>query len=310
MFEPWIRFLLGLAILLVSTQQLVKLAEKMSRYFRVSPLIVGITVVALGTSLPELVVSVISIIKGDVGLAIGNIIGSNIINVLMVLPVGIFVGKLRIGTTKTQRNAWILLMATLLFYFSQTLNIPKVGVGLSLITLALMISWLEYRLGVLGRDHEDLKQPKALKNESWKAGSLAMIPFLLLGMVAGGYLVVNAVETISLLSGISTTVLGLTLTAVATSLPELLTTIFSQEDHQEKLTVGNIIGSNLYNLLLIGGVITLFPGTSTISTKEWLWLALTTAVFVWVLRRYRGRRPSRWIGVVLLSLFLAFILSQ
>jgi len=310
MSEPLLKFLVGIAILLFSTQKLVKLAEKLSRLARISPLIIGITVVALGTSLPEMVVSIVSAIKGDVGLAMGNIIGSNIINVLMVFPVGIFMGRLRIGTTKTQRNVMILLGATFFFFLTQSGMIPRVASGLLLIGLALAISLWEYYLGILGRNHEDLKQTKVLKKDAWGPRTAILVPLLLLGMIAGGWWVVESIETISLLSGISTTVLGLTLTAIATSLPELLTTIFSQEDHQEKLTVGNIIGSNLYNLLLIGGGLMLFPVATVVSSKEWWWLASTTLVFAWILKQSSGRRPSKWIGVILLSFFLIFIFSQ
>ena len=123
-------------------------------------------------------------------------------------------------------------------------------------------------------------------------------------------MVVSSIEAISILSGISTTILGLTLTAVATSLPELLTTIFSQEDNQEKITVGNIIGSNIYNLLLVGGIVMLFPSTTVIAIKEWVWLAISTIGFVLILRYYSGKRPPKWIGVILIFLFLIYLFFQ
>lgn len=310
MNEVLLKFGIGLAILLFSTQKLVRLAEKVSRIFRISPLIVGITVVAIGTSLPELAVSLISIARHDVGLAMGNIIGSNIVNVLMVLPVGLFIGKLRIGTTKTQRNALILLGVTAIFFLTQTIGTVKVGSGVFLIGLAAVISVIEYRLAVFGRTHEDTKRFKGLRNGKLGWGAIFFGLLLVLGIIGGAILVVDSVEKISLLTGISTTVLGLTLTAVATSLPELLTTIFSQEDHEEKITVGNILGSNIYNLLLVGGIISLFPLTVVIQTKEWIWLAVATVGFVAILRHYKGQKPPRKIGAVLLILFVIYLLSQ
>jgi cation:H+ antiporter len=310
MYESLLKFCIGLIILLFSTQKLVKLAEKISRVFRISPLIIGTTIVALGTSLPELAVSTVSAFRNDVGLAMGNIIGSNIINVLMVLPVGIFIGKMRIGTIKTQQNVLILLGATVIFCLTQFAGISKPVAGMFLIGMAILISIMEYQLGVFGRDHEDLKQFKKTKNGKLSLSTIIFGFILILGIIAGGFLVVDSVETISILSGISTTVLGLTLTAIATSLPELLTTIFSQEDHQEKITVGNILGSNIYNLLLIGGIIMLFPSTTVIPIKEWAWLAIATIGFVLILRYYSGKRPSRWIGAILFFLFLVYLLSQ
>ena len=310
MYVSLLEFCIGITILLFSTQKLVKLAEKISRVFRISPLIIGVTIVALGTSLPELAVSVVSAFKGDVGLAMGNIIGSNIVNVLMVLPVGIFIGKLRIGAIKTQRNALILLGVTVVFFLTQFIGISKSISGLFLIGLAILVSIVEYQLAVNGRNHEDLKQFRTLKNGRLGSNTIIFGLIFIFGIIAGSLLVVGSVEEISALTGISTTILGLTLTAVATSLPELLTTIFSQEDHQEKITVGNIIGSNIYNLLLIGGIIMLFPSTMVIPIKEWVWLAIATIGFVVILRFYSGRRPSKWIGTILMILFFVYLLSQ
>ncbi|MFH1840618.1 MAG: sodium:calcium antiporter [Candidatus Shapirobacteria bacterium] len=310
MSEIILKFCLGLAILLFSTQKLVRLAEKISRIFRISPLVVGITVVAIGTSLPELAVSAVSIAKHDTGLAMGNIIGSNIVNVLMVLPVGLFIGKFRIGTTKTQRNALFLLGVTAIFFLTQFMGTVKYISGAFLVGLAILISVMEYKLGILGRTHEDSQQFKKLKNERLGASVVFFGFLLVLGIIGGSVLIVDSVEKISRLTGVSTTILGLTLIAVATSLPELLTTILSQEDGQEKITVGNILGSNIYNLLLVGGIVSLFPLTAIIQAKEWVWLAVTTIGFVFILRYYKGQKPPKWIGLVLLLLFLVYLLSQ
>ncbi|KKT42210.1 MAG: hypothetical protein UW64_C0001G0078 [Microgenomates group bacterium GW2011_GWC1_44_37] len=304
------KFAIGLVILLFSTQKLVALAEKISRKFRVSPLIVGITVVAIGTSLPELTVSVISILKNDSGLAMGNIIGSNIVNILMVFPVGLLLGNLRIGTTKTQKNALILLGVTALFFLSRYTGEFRKIFGISLIGLSVLVSYIEYQFAVSGRLHEDLKQFKKDHKEKLSSFSYLIGLFLIVGIIAGGILVVNSIEGISLLTGISTTVLGLTLSAVATSLPELLTTIFSQKDHQEKITIGNVIGSNIYNLLLIGGIVSLFPLTKVVSVSEWLWLGVTTLAFVFIIKFYKGSRPPKFIGLLLLLFFFIYIFTQ
>ncbi|PIP85359.1 hypothetical protein COT86_00720 [Candidatus Collierbacteria bacterium CG10_big_fil_rev_8_21_14_0_10_43_36] len=305
-----LKFSAGLLILLFSTQKLVVLAEKISRKFRISPLIVGITIVAIGTSLPELTVSIISILKNDSGLAMGNIIGSNIANILMVFPTGILLGNLRIGTTKTQRSALILLVVTALFFLSRYVGEFRKIFGISLIGLSVLVSFIEYQFGVSGRLHEDLKRFKMVYDEKLNSFLYLLALFLILGIIVGGILVVNSIEGISLLTGIPTTVLGLTLSAVATSLPELLTTVFSQKNHQEKITIGNVIGSNIYNLLLIGGIISLFPLTRVVSIGEWLWLVITTISFVFILRYYKGKRPPKYIGLILLLFFFVYIFTQ
>src|SRR3990167_4494747 len=121
--------------------------ENISKSFRVSPLIIGVTIVALGTSLPELAVSTVAILKHDVGLAFGNIIGSNIANILLVFPVGILLGKLRVGTTKTQKNALLVLLVTGLFALLHFLHFPPFFSGLLLTSLSLITTVLQYHWG-------------------------------------------------------------------------------------------------------------------------------------------------------------------
>ncbi len=148
-------FLAGIIVLLISTRIFVDVATKISFYLRISPLIIGATVVALGTSLPELTVSIFAILRGDPGLAAGNIIGSNIANILLVFPIGILFGGIRIGTTKTQRNGIMLLAATVIFFvFFKYFASPIAGV--ILIGLAVMFTIKEYQWGIVGRLHEIL----------------------------------------------------------------------------------------------------------------------------------------------------------
>lgn len=309
MLELLLKFGTGIAILLLSTQTFVKLAKKISLTLRISPLIIGTTLVALGTSLPELSVSLIAAIKNDAGLAMGNIIGSNIINVLVVLPVGIVIGKLRIGKTKTQRNAFLLLGITGVFVLLQLTSFPPLLSGLFLVTSALVVTILEYRWAVFGRNHEDAAKFNNHKKGRFTFGGFVSIILSLIGIIIGGILLVTSVESISLITGYSTTILGLSLTAIATSLPELLTTIFSQEEDQEKITVGNIIGSNMYNLLFIGGLVTIFSPKMTMPFGDWIWLISTTICFVFILRYYSGKNVPKWVGVFLFGLSLIYLLT-
>lgn len=300
-------FLLGITLLLFSTHTLVKLAEKISRSLSVSPLIIGTTLVALGTSLPELTVSVLASLKHDAGLALGSIIGSNIANIFLVLPVGIFIGRLGIHSTKTQRNALLLLGVTLLFILLQQFSLPAIFPGLLLLTLALLVTFGEYHFGVLGKTCLPAGRPKVeklLKEDERGKISLQKIPSVLLaalGIIAGGVLVVRSIENIAFITGLSTTILGLSLAAIATSLPELMATVFAQEDRQEEITLGDIIGSNIYNLLFVGGVVTLFSPAAAIPRQSWAWLIIATLCFVFILRYFSGKTVPKFIG---LSLFV------
>lgn len=304
-----LKFGIGVVVLLLSTQTFVKLAKKISLALRISPLIIGITIVALGTSLPELSISLVATVKNDAGLALGNIIGSNIVNILMVVPVGIVIGKLRIGKTKTQRNAVLLLGITGVFVLLQLLSFPPLLSGLFLVTSALVVTMLEYQWAVFGRSHEDSVRFNNHKKGRFTFGGFVSLILSLIGIIIGGILLVTSVEDISLVTGYSTTVLGLSLTAIVTSLPELLTTIFSQEEDQEKITIGNIIGSNIYNLLFIGGLVTIFSPKMTMPVGDWVWLISTTICFVFILGYYKGKTVPRRVGVFLFVLLIIYLLT-
>jgi cation:H+ antiporter len=303
-------FLLGMGLLLISTEKLVKLAENMSLVMKISPLIVGIVLVSIGTSLPELAVSTVSSIRGDVGLAVGNILGSHVINILLVLPVGILFGNLRIGTTKTQWNLWVLVAVTLLFFLTRLLPLPHLLVGILLLGGALGVSYTEYRLALQGREHEDrLLFRRTHKHIPHNYPIMAAV-VLLAGIVMGGIFIVLSLENLSELTGISTTVFGLTLIAAITSMPELITTVYSQKNNLDKITVGNIIGSNIYNLLLIGGVVSCFSAKGSISTVTWAWVLATTAGLVVILHAFSGKLIPRWVGVLLLVCFFGYVSMQ
>ena len=301
----------GIVLLLLSTRTLIRLSEILSYTLKLSPLFIGMTIVAIGTSLPELSVSTVASLNNDYALAVGNIIGSNIVNILLVFSVGILIGNLRIGTTKTQRNAIILLFFTTLYTYAHYLGtFSRQHLGLVFILLSLLLTFVEYKWAMFGRTHEDTKRFGSLEQVNFPASKWIMLALSLAGVITGGYFIVTSTEKLSLITGLSTGLLGLTLTAVATSLPELLTTIFSQEKHEEKITIGNVIGSNIYNLLLIGGIIDFLSPGFYPTNISYLPLNIATVIFVLIMFIYRGRVIPKWIGLVLLSLFLIYIIFE
>jgi len=302
-------FIVGTLVLLFSTEIFIRTAVRISAKLRISPLIIGTTIVAIGTSIPELAVSGIAAANNDPGLAIGNIVGSNIVNITLVLPIGILIGKLRIGTTKTQRNALLLLAVTALFALPNIPAFPILSSGALLLVLALIFTIGEYRLGIIGRDHEDAVRFHSRKNHHPHSVKLALVALSLAGIVLGGYVTVASVESIARLSGYSTTILGLSLTAIATSLPELLATIVSQEEHQAKITIGNVMGSNVYNILLIGGIVRLFSSPQPIPAIEWIFLLVATTGFIAIIRYFSGKAIPKWVGVALLGVFAVFLFT-
>jgi cation:H+ antiporter len=304
---PITLFVIGVILLLVCTQAFVKLAERISASLKLSPLIIGLTIVSIGTSLPELTVSTIAVIRGDTGLAMGNIIGSNIVNVLLVLGVGIFTGKLFVGTTKTQRNIWMMAGITGLFLFFYFIKFSSLLTGGVLLSLVLFVTLEEYVLGVNGRNHEDARFLKKRKIMKFSVVDTGKLIGAIAGIVIGGLLTVASVEQLSVLMGISATVLGLSVTAIATSLPELLTTIFSEVDHEEKITIGNLIGSNIYNLTLIGGLVLFLTSWNAITSYEIIMLITSTLAFTGIIAVFNGRIIPKYIGFLLLILFCIYI---
>lgn len=293
-------FVIGLAILLIASEILVGLSIHFSRILRISPLIIGITVIALGTSLPELTVSTLSGLKGDLGLAFGNIIGSNIFNLILVFPLALLVKPLKVDSHQTQTNALIMLVATFIFVTLHFLHLPNIATSLILLTLAVITLFFDHQQGALDRLKHKQKPP--IKD-------IVLLITSLIGIISGGLLVVNSIESLGIQTGISTTLLGLSITAIATSLPELITAIISEEKHQEKIALGSIIGSNTYNLLLIGGLISFFGTPTTIPVIDYLFLCLFTLTFVITLKYYHGRKVPRFIAFLFFSFCALYLLT-
>jgi len=265
-------------------------------------------VVSFGTTLPELSVSITSSTTGNLGLASGTIMGSTIVNFFLVLPAAILLGdNLRIGTTKTQRSGLVLLFSVVLFLSLQKLRINHYVSGALLILGVIGSNILEYKWGVIGRVQEDKPVIDLFKKEKATPDLILGIVFSVAAVTLGGLLIVTAMEDLSAISGYSTTVLGLTLAGIATSLPDLFTAVSSQKKDEDKLTIGHIIGGSIYNLLFIGGVTNIVGGTIDISITETAFLIGAVAIFLLILRFYKGRDIPKWIGIALLLMFFIYI---
>jgi len=305
-----IKFFFGVIILLLATQLFVKLAVKLSEAFRLSPLVIGMLVVSFGTTLPELSVAITSTSSGSVGLAAGTIIGSTIVNFILVLPAAILLGRdIRIGTTKTQKNVIVLIIATLLFVLLQQLPIPPVVSGIILLSGLVVSNYLEYRWGTLGRLQEDKTVIDLFKKRKVTPDLVFGLFFSVICVTIGGLLVVRSMEDLAILSGYSTTVLGLTLTGIATSLPDIFTAVTSQKKDEDKLTIGHITGGSLYNLLFIGGVANILGADMNLGLNEVLFLFGSVLLFFLIIKFYRDKNIPKWIGLVLLILFFIYIYS-
>ncbi len=257
---------IGLGVLLAAGDLLVRGSVALARALKVPKLIVGLTIVAFGTSAPELVVSVKAALADDPGIALGNIIGSNIANVLLVLGLPAIIFPVSGKEPGVRRYATAMLAATALFsYFAYATGDLNAGNGIALlIGLFLFLAYAAFR--ALTGDPDpvttDIDEFEA-KGPAWKT-----IAFLLIGLIGlplGGGLLVDNGAAIARQLHVREEVIGLTLIAFGTSLPELATTVSGALRREQGIVIGNILGSNLFNLLAVGAAIGLFGGASGVA---------------------------------------------
>lgn len=253
---PLLAVLVGLVVLIWSSDQFVEGAAGTARYFRISPLIIGMVIVGFGTSAPELVVSVVSALKGKPSLAIGNAYGSNIANIALILGVASLVKPISVRSTMLRRELPLLGLITLVVaFFIQDLTFTRMEGFIQLGLFALVMSftvWLSLRHPedalLMEMESSLLEQPVRLGR-----ALLQLLIGLVLLITSSRILVWGAVE-IATLAGVSELVIGLTVVAIGTSLPELASTIAAVRKGQDEMALGNVVGSNMFNTLAVVGL--------------------------------------------------------
>lgn len=309
------KIIISAVVLSVSANILIKLAEGFSSRIKISPLIVGTIIVATGTSLPELSVAVSSLIQKTPSLSLGNIIGSSVLNIFLIIGLSILLFPIRIGTEKTQRNNYLLLFLTALFiglnFVSGEYQHTLVYLLLFFYPVFLIFELVWAKEGSL---KEDKKALAKLKKERRR-------PLLLLGGIAGAIgailyssrtLTVSAVEFAAAMK-ISNEMVGLTLLSIGTTLPEMVTSIVSGFKKDWKILFGNIQGSNIFNLSIIGSLIFLANGLSGdggngIHRLSLLYLALAAGLFFFITKRYAGTTVPKLFGFLFLAIYASCLI--
>jgi cation:H+ antiporter len=313
----FIKLVGGLVYLLAGGDLLVRGSVALARKFQVPPMIIALTIVAFGTSLPELVVVVQATMSGYPGLVFGNVVGSNIANVLLVAGSAAAIYPLTYGEHSVRRDSVFMIAATLLLVglcWNGTLDAVE---GAILLTGLVAVTALTAREAARSLRRSQLKAPLewvlGLPTKIWVIGL-----FIAVGAVAlpiGAKLVVDASVKIAANLGVSDTVVGLTILAIGTSLPELATTVMAAVQKRTEVAIGTIVGSNMINLLAILGVaaaispspISVPSGFFTLDFPVMVGSALLLSVFVWV-KRPVGRKAGVFFlvgyGVYLLLLLM------
>ncbi len=308
-----LRSLLGLVALVAGGEILVRGATALAGRVRLSPAVIGLTVVAAGTSLPELVVSVDAAFSGAPDLAIGNVVGSNIYNILLILGVSALVRPLT-TTWTTVRLEWpvMALASWNLLLLARDGRLDRLEGAYFVAGLVVFVAWtVRMARQDAGPEERASLEAAAAAHTGLKPPSGAGIAGRVIGgavlLAVGADLLVQGASALAATAGVSERVIGLTLVALGTSLPELVTSVLAAWRGQSGIAVGNVIGSNIFNILGILGVTALIlpipiqAGTIRLD----LWVMLGTALLLLPLMR-TGFRINRWEGGLLLGGALAW----
>lgn len=307
--------IIGFVALIMGANWLVDGATSVGIRAKLSPLIIGLTIVAFGTSLPELIINVFSCLKGSSGLAIGNIVGSNIMNILLILGVSSIIYPIDVSRISIKRDIPAGFVATAaLFVFANytggSLTIDWIE-GLMLLAMA---------AGYLALTMRKNDLPTAEKDEKEEGPDIIQIPlpwgktilFLVIGIVGlyvGGELVSTNAQVIAKAWGMSESMIGLTVVAMATSLPELITSIVAATKKNSGIAIGNVLGSNILNICVVLGVSALITPLQFDAQMNNTLLLLFGANLLMLLFVYtgKGRKISRYEGGLMLLAFSAFM---
>lgn len=298
--------ILGLGILLLGGKFLVDGASALALRFGMSPGLIGLTVVAFGTSAPELLVSINAALKGSSDLALGNVIGSNISNISLILGISAIVYPIAIHPSVLKLDYLVMLASSVLF-FVVSLNgeISSLEGG---VLFLLLIGVNLYFILKLRTDPNGVDENGVVPQPLWKGFSLLILGVL--GLYFGSELLVNNAVMISQTFGVSERVIGVTIVAIGTSLPELVTSLIAAIDKKTDLAIGNILGSNIFNILSIIGLTSLIqpiPVSEAFIRKDFVWMLGLSLLLFPVLRSNNG--IVRWEGSVLLILYGLYVYS-
>ncbi|MEX0284359.1 MAG: calcium/sodium antiporter [Paracoccaceae bacterium] len=307
----WLLTFLGLVILLLAGDALVKGAVNLSLRLGVPALIVSLTIVAFGTSAPELLIGIKAVLENAPGIAMGNVVGSNTANILMVLGVPALVSAFRTSECDSRRSYLQMMVATVLFIaicFMGPLYWVSGVALLSVLVIILASAFREARAHRAAGEPDDLEDLEEADPDMpyWRIGLYLVLG--LIGLPLGASLLVDNASLIAYRYGVSDMVIGLTLVAVGTSLPELATTFMAALRRQADVALGNVIGSNMFNLLGIMGVASLF-GVIPVSEDMlrfdiWVMMGASLLLIPFVYFKLDITRP---IGAVLTGLYVVYL---
>ncbi len=301
----------GFVLLFFGGDWLVNGGVALARRFRISPLVIGMTIVAFGTSAPELLVSTISAIKGSAGIAMGNVIGSNIVNIGLILGITALIYPIETDNSKVIRHGSIMIVASLLLMvFALHSGISRIE-GLTLFACLILFTTISIRKGRTQPQEADIEDQEGKPMSILAAIGLIVLSCAMLAF--GADILVDGATTLASTMGVSDKVIGLTIVALGTSLPELAASVAAAIKKQMDISIGNIIGSNIFNILCVLGVSTSIKPISLefqdyMSDFIWM-LGFSAFIIIFTTMRKKKGRLGRTAGILFLLAYAIYAWS-
>ena len=310
----YLLLIVGFVLLIKGADLFVDGASSIAAKLKVPSIIIGLTIVAFGTSAPEAAVSVTAALEGNNGIAVGNVIGSNIFNLLFVIGLSAVIRTLPVEKGLFKKDYPLSILASVMLavmaadkLFSGTDNVLSRSDGIMLLLVFCIFLYSTISAGLAARknvssDISDEDKEK-IKKPFWQC--ILLTAAGIAGIVIGGDITVNAATGIALTFGMSETLVGLTIVAVGTSLPELVTSVIATKKGENDLALGNVVGSNIFNILFIlgiSGTINPIAITADVLADLLILIAVNIIVFLAIFKERKIRRP---LGVIMLLMYIA-----
>ncbi len=311
MLEAVVFLIIGLGLLVWSADRLVFGAAALAKNFGVAPLVIGMTIIAMGSSAPEMMVSATAALAGKTDTAVGNVLGSNIANIALILGLTALLKPLLISSSILRRELPLMMIVTLIaggLLWDHQLTFIEGIVLVALFALFLVIMLFVSKKGEAQQDPLITEQESEIPNNiSNKKATFWLIVGLILLPCSAKILIDSAVD-IAKAFGMSDLVIGLTIIAVGTSLPELAASIASALKGEDDMAVGNIIGSNIFNILAVMGIPALIHPAqlSSLAMDRDFYVMLAVSILLVIMALGKRRRINRWEGLILIGCFTAY----
>ncbi len=311
---PLFLLTVGLLLLSIGAEGLIEGSLRLSRIFAISPLVVGLTIVAFGTSAPELAVSLIASFKGSLNVALGNVLGSNIANTLLITGIGALIRPFSSNRYIIKRDLPFLFIISLIIYYCGFIG--SINLWYGAIVIFLFIAYLVYMYKTKAdkyiKQNEQEETKKPVKNGDYDLMAIFISIFLiiigLLALIYGSNIFLKGALQLGRLIGVPELFIGLTITALGTSLPEIATTVSASRRGEGNIIMGNVIGSNIANLCIVLGIASfILPiPVPAVSFKRDIPMLIITTILLGLLV-LNGKKINRIEGAIFLLLYVAYI---